>query len=171
MSTKGTKNSKSSSRAKPLATCPDCSLDGAPIPLASWGALTPEQLGRIVGDQEPGGVLERSGDYRWIWRQIPVEALRRATEDGEEPDGGWLDAYARYLAHDTQAAKEGTPERAGRAEWIRDHWRHATEIHPLYAVEDAPGELRLWDGYRRLAGAFFHKLPSVWVILGSPAKN
>ena len=151
----------------PHTTVEDCTLDGEPIELSLWPTLSSEALERIVGEQQPGSDLECADAYRWSFESIPLDDLRACTEDGEEPDGGWIATYARYLAHDQAAVDSGSPGYAGRGDWIRDRWTKDTSIYPLYLVNET-GEWRLWDGHRRLAGAFHFGLASVFAVVGRP---
>lgn len=151
----------------PALTVPDCSLDGRPVELSRWQALSSGELARIVGLQEPGGQLEDARDYDWEYTVLPVTELECCNEDGEAPEGGWEAAHRRHLASDAEAVMAGSQEYAGRDKWLRDVWGRTTAIHPLFVVlED--GHYRLWDGYRRLAGAFAHGVADVAVLLGTP---
>lgn len=147
----------------------DCSLDGRPVAVADWPRLSSEELARIVGFQEPGGSPESAGDYGWRFAVLPVESLRRSNQDFEEPEGGWAAAHQRHLASDRRAIAEGSPEYAGRDAWLRDVWGLDTAIYPLFVVLEEDG-YRLWDGHRRLAGAFAYGVKNVAVLLGEPRK-
>lgn len=149
------------------ATVPDCSLDGAPIPLSALPTLTSTQLARIVGDQEPGGVPEQARDYFWAFERVPLERLRNCNEDGEEPGGGWSAAHLRHLKADAEAVAGHSPEYAGRDAWLRDVWCKNTSVYPLFIVREEES-YRLWDGYRRLASAFHYGLTEVAVLVGTP---
>lgn len=151
----------------PLTTVPDCSLDGSSIALTDWPVLTHEQLSCIVGAQSPGGELEQARDYEWSFERISLERLRNCNEDGEEPEGGWDSAYLRNLTSDAEAVLGGSPEYAGRSAWLHDVWCKETAVYPLFVVRDGDG-FRLWDGYRRLAGAFHHGLAEVAALVGTP---
>lgn len=124
----------------------------------------------MVGRQQPAGDLEDARDYTWRFEFLPLEALRCATQDGEPPEGGWEDAHQRHLQADAQAVADGSPEYAGRAEWLRDVWGPCTQIYPIFVVQEdlEEGAFRLWDGHRRVAGAFQMKLARVAVLVGRP---
>ena len=149
-------------------TSPDCNLDGQPIELKHWARLNTDQLARIVGEQQPAEAIECSKQYDWSLQLLRTEQLREATLDGE-PEGGWTAVYARMLKSDQEAVLGGSPEYAGRDPWIRDHWSKNTEIYPLFIVQETEG-YRLWDGHRRLAGAFHYALPEIWCLVGVPLK-
>lgn len=151
----------------PNTTVADCSLDGEPIELLLWPTLSSAALERIVGEQQPGNELESAGTCLWSFESVPLDDLRACTEDGDEPDDGWIATYARYLAQDQEAVSGGSPDYAGRDDWIRNAWSKDTSIYPLYLVNEA-GEWRLWDGHRRLAGAFHFGLTSVFAVVGRP---
>lgn len=148
----------------PSLTEPDCTLDGKRIRVTDWSTLTPEQLQRIVENRLDHADAE---DYAWSFTVMPIEALREATYDGGEPDGGWKAAYQRQGESDAAAVRDGSPQYAGRAEWLRDHWVKNTAIYPLYVVDDDEGRY-VADGLRRLAGAFYHNCREVCVLLGTP---
>lgn len=148
-------------------TVDDCTLDGAVIPLTQLAALSSEALARVVGKQEPGNGILDARHYSWRFVLIPTSELEYSNEDGEAPGGGWASAHKRHLAADLEAVKSGSPEYAGRAEWLRDVWGANTSIYPLFmSLED--GQYRLWDGHRRLAGAFYYGVEAVAVVLGVP---
>jgi hypothetical protein len=153
--------------ALPTHTVADCTLDGAPIALARWPELTSAELARVVGLQCPGDALESAASYTWRLVQLPLAALERVNEDGEAPEGGWIAAYQRHCASDARAVADGSPQYAGRSDWLKNEWAQDTRIYPLFLVEEEEG-LRLWDGYHRLAGAFFLALPAVWAVVGTP---
>ena len=135
----------------PTHTVADCHLNGAPIAINNWTNMTRDQLAQVVGNQQPG------------------------EQDGETPEGGWSAAYERHLESDRQAVADGSPEYAGRDEWIRHVWLPETRIYPLYLVHEPDGgasnkpRLRLLDGHRRLAGAFYYPFNDrVFAVVGSP---
>lgn len=144
----------------------DCNLDGALIALPTWPLLSSDELARIVGKQGPGDIEEDARDYEWRFEMVPLERLRFSSEDGEEPEGGWVAAHKRHLKADAEAVAGGSPEYAGRDDWLKKVWAIDTAIYPLYVVEEEDGRLRLWDGYRRLAGAFAHKVQLVATLIG-----
>lgn len=148
-------------------TVPDCSLDDMPIPLDQWTKLSPEQLASIVGTQEPGDRLEHALDYTWRFEILNVADLEFANEDGDAPHGGWRAAHERHLRADKDAVRGGSPEYAGRDEWLRDEWCQDSRVYPLFVVKE-DGRYRLWDGYRRLAGAFYYGLTQVASLVGTP---
>lgn len=149
-----------------VTTVPDCTLDGSPIPIDSLASLTSAQIARIVGVQAPGGSNEDAAEYDWSFCCLDLESLRCCNEDGDEPDGGWKAAYLRHQENDALAVANGSPEYAGRQEWLAQ-WAGNTAIYPIFMIEDDDG-YRLWDGYHRLAGAFWHDAPQVAVFLGRP---
>jgi len=146
-------------------TTADCSLNGARIALVDWSKLSSDELAQVVGVQEPGGTAEHPQDYDWEFTTLATDELRLATEDGDEPEGGWREAYLRHTAADAEAVSLGSPEYAGREQWLRT-WCEDTRIYPLYLVDE--GGYRLWDGYHRLAGAFYLGAERVAVVLGRP---
>lgn len=148
-------------------TVADCSLNGEAIPLSYLANLTSEQISVIVGDQEPGSATLRASDYQWEFKFIRTEELQYSNEDGDAPDGGWSAAHERHIAYDLMAVKNGSPEYMGRAEWLREEWGVDTSIYPLFVSLES-GQYRVWDGYRRLAGAFYNKVREVAVFLGRP---
>jgi hypothetical protein len=109
--------------------------------------------------------LESADDFVWRFATMDISELRHATEDGEDPEGGWEEAYARHALADAEAVKNGSPEYAGRAQWLKHVWGKDTRIHPLYVVHEE-GSHRLLDGYRRLAGAFHFRINPVAVLIG-----
>ena len=155
--------------AKPLQgdTVPDCTLDSAVISITQLPHLSTDELARIVGTQEPGGYLLNARDYVWRFLMLPTRDLEHSNEDGEAPEGGWTAAHERHLAADQEAVENGSPEYDGRGEWLREVWCPNTAIYPLF-VSLEEGEYRIWDGYRRLAGAFYYGVEQVAVILGTP---
>lgn len=160
----------------PTHTVPDCTLDGERIALDAWPKLSSSDLARVVGRQSPGSALEDAQNWTWAFVELPLDALREATEDLEEPQEGWSATYSRYLANDARAVAEGSPAYAGRDAWIREVWGICPAIQPLFVVIELAcrneGRLndgyRLLDGYHRLAGAFHHGLDRVAVLLGTP---
>jgi hypothetical protein len=154
-----------SSLAAITMTAADCTLDGATIDVAHWEILFPEAMARIVGQQSPGGSLESADDFVWRFAMMDISHLRHATEDGEEPEGGWEKAHARHILADEEAVKNGSPEYAGRAQWLERVWGEDTRIYPLYVVHE-DGAYRLLDGYHRLAGAFHFPINPVAVLIG-----
>lgn len=151
-------------------TVADCTHQGSPIDTADWPKFTSEALAAIVGQQQPGEALEDASGYTWAFEILPTSALVRATQHGEEPAGGWPAAYQRLLAQDGTAVAAGSTEYGGRDDWIRNAWTHETSIYPLFLVKEG-GEYRLWDGHRRLAGAFFYGLDRVCALVGTPRPN
>lgn len=159
----------------PTHTVPDCHLNGQPIAINNWTNMTSDQLAQVVGTQQPGESLEDAKDFAWETAWIPLGELLHATQDGEIPEGGWGAAYARHVESDRQAITNGSPEYAGRDEWIHRVWLPETRIYPLYVVRDwtpypeQKPRLRLLDGHRRLAGAFFYPFNDrVFALLGTP---
>lgn len=152
-------------------TVADCNLDTKPITLAAWSALSSDELARVVGVQTPSVTLEYAQDYTWQFMWLPTEDIRCANDDGEEPEGGWHNAYLMHIENDRLAIANGSPEYAGRDDWLRTHWGNNTAIYPLYVVIDTDvqgqGQYRLWDGHRRLASAFFYGLNEVAILLGT----
>lgn len=144
----------------------DCTLDGMPIRLADWPKISSESLARIVGVHAPSDPTEYAQDYDWRFVELPTELLRCASQDGDEPDGGWEQAYRDHARRDIAAVAAGSPEYAGRQKWLREHWCRNTAIYPLFVVLEE-NDYRLWDGHRRLAAAFFHRVPRVAVVLGT----
>ena len=156
-------------------TTSDCHLDGVPIGLDQWSLLHSNELGRIVGIQQPGEEPEESARCEWqaIW--VTISDLLHASEDGDIPDKGWSAAYARYLKSDQQAVSHNSPQYAGRDAWIRDVWLPDTRIYPLYAVNEWSSDtnsfrLRLLDGYHRTAGAFHYGAKKVFALIGHPVE-
>jgi hypothetical protein len=148
-------------------TVPDCNLHGDPIRLDSLHDLTSDQISEIVGVQDPSGDhLEQPGEYKLGFERIFLRDLRQCNEDGEEPEGGWKAAYLANEKSDRRAIEQGSPEYAGRQEWLRE-WADNTAIYPIYVVFEN-GSYRLWDGYRRVAGAFWHDLNEVSAFVGYP---
>lgn len=147
-------------------TASDCHLDGTPIPLDQLCLLDSKTLAKIVGQQQPGEHLECSSNYHWSFQCLALEKLRYSNDFGEEPDGGWKQAYLRHAQSDETAVKNGSPEYAGRQKWVQ-HWCQDTRIYPLYVVFEE-GQYRLWDGHHRLASAFWHEIETVYVFLGVP---
>ena len=159
----------------PTHTVADCHLNGAPIAINNWTNMTRDQLAQVVGNQQPGEALEKSEYYAWETGWIPLAQLLHASQDGDIPEGGWGAAYERHLESDRQAVADGSPEYAGRDEWIRHVWLPETRIYPLYLVHELEGgasgkpRLRLLDGHRRLAGAFYYPFNDrVFAVVGSP---
>ena len=156
-------------------TVPDCHLHGQPIAINNWTNMTSDQLAQVVGTQQPGDALEDSKYCHWETAWVPLADLLHATQDASIPEGGWGAAYARQLKSDRLAIAHGSPEYAGRDEWIHRVWLPETRIYPLYLVreftpypEQKP-RLRLLDGYHRLAGAFFYPFNDrVFALVGSP---
>src|SRR6185437_3101327 len=99
---------------------------------------------------------EYATEYDWQFILLPTAALRLATEDGEEPEGGWEGAYRRQIAMDRGAISNGSASYTGRQRWLKTEWARNTAIYPLYVVRE-DSAYRLWDGYRRLAAAFHHR--------------
>ena len=145
-----------------MQTVDACHLDG--VQITNWEILTSDELSSVVGIQAPGGDAEDSSHYHWRVVRISLEEIRYCNEDGEDPE--WAKTYLSHKEQDEKAIKDGSPEYAGRAKWLKI-WSKNTEIYPLYMVKE-DGQYRLWDGYHRLAGAFFHKISHVMVILGEP---
>lgn len=143
----------------------DCTLDGKPIELSRWPALSSKEMSRVVGDQSPSSELEHADVYGWSFESLAVSDLVKSMESGEEPVGGWSAAYARHLANDLEAVAGGSPEYKGRDEWIKSTWLENTAIYPLFVVMEN-GAPRLWDGHRRLSGAFHYRLKSVFCLVG-----
>ena len=154
-------------------TTPDCHLDGVLIELDHWAIFDSNELGAIVGIQQPSNDLEQSENFTWLASWVPIDDLLHASEDSDIPDGGWSAAYARYLESDQLAVSNNSPKYAGRDAWIRDVWLLDTRIYPLYAVNEWDSDakafrLRLLDGYHRTAGAFYYGAKRVFVLVGQP---
>lgn len=133
------------------------------------------QLAQVVGTQQPGEHLEKSDYFSWGTTWLRLDELLHATQDGDIPEGGWAAAYERHLEDDKQAVDNGSPEYAGRDAWLRCAWLPDSRIYPLYLVhEPAVGvldkpRLRLLDGHRRLAGAFYYNFPGlIFALVGTP---
>lgn len=145
----------------------DCTLDGRRLLLSELPHLTSEDIAAIVGFQSPGGDIdEDASHYTWALFEVPLADLRACNEDGEEPEGGWKATYLRHQQSDQEAVASGSPEYAGRQEWLAG-WCHNTSQYPIFLVLEG-GEYRLWDGYHRLAGAFWNEIPSVMAFVGTP---
>lgn len=134
------------------------------ISVKELNSLTSDQISDIVGIQSPGDSLEYSNQYHWSFQIIPLDNLRYSNEDGEEPDGGWEEAYIRHKKSDDENVKNGSPEYAGRQEWLKK-WAEDTRIYPLYFIKEND-KYRILDGYHRLAGAFFEKVSNVACFVG-----
>jgi len=147
-------------------TALDCNLDGEPLLTTQLHTLSSDEIVRVVGNQSPGGQDEDADDYSWSFQRIRLEDLRCCNEDGEEPEGGWKAAFARHLKSDAEAVAAGSPEYAGRAEWIEE-WCKDTAMYPIFVVVE-DGQYRIWDGYHRLAGAFWHGIEDVAAFVGAP---
>lgn len=145
----------------------DCTLEGRRLLLSELSELTSDNIAAIVGFQCPSGDLnEDASHYTWTLIEVPLVKLLACNEDGEEPEGGWKAAYLRHKQSDEEAVASGSPEYAGRQEWL-DQWCKNTSQYPIFlVVED--GDYRLWDGYHRLAGAFWNEIPSVTAFVGTP---
>lgn len=150
-------------------TVPDCSLDGRPIPLDRLPLLTSDEISRVVGQQQPGSVLEDARHYRWSYQKLFLEELRESTCDGDEPEGGWKAMYVRQKQSDEAAVRSGSPEYAGRQQWC-EKWASASGMYPLFVVKE-DDRYYLWDGHHRLASAFWHEVPYVWAFVGIPLQG
>lgn len=147
-------------------TDPDCTLAGKRFSVAQWPKLTPAQLAAVVATCEPDNVR----DFDWTFCLIKTKDLREATQDGDEPEGGWEKAYQEHVRDDRDAVKNGSPEYSGRQDWLKNVWCKNTRIYPLFlTIED--GRYYLWDGHHRLAGAFHHDVKQVACILGRPKRR
>lgn len=152
----------------------DCHLDGHPIPIADWPVLNSAQLASIVGSQQPGSALEHGFNFVWEARWLPLSSLQYASQDGDMPPRGWAQTYQKHLADDAAAIANGSPEYAGRDEWMRQVWLPDTRTYPLFVVKEFDGpqheapRLRLLDGHHRLAGAFYYQVPQVFTLVGTP---
>lgn len=145
----------------------DCTLDGRQLLLTELPQLSSEDIAAIVGFQSPAGGAEEDAEaYSWILLEIPLEDLCNCTEDGDEPEGGWKAVYERHKESDEEAIASGSSEYAGRPEWLAG-WCKNTSQYPIFIVSEDDG-YRLWDGYHRLAGAFWHDITSVMAFVGTP---
>ena len=149
-----------------LATVSDCGLDGLPIPLDQLAIISSVQIANIVSTQQPGNGQDHADDYDWSFQIISIQDLRCCNEDGEEPDGGWKRSYLRHQESDRAAVSSGSPEYAGRQDWLRT-WSNNTAIYPIFVVME-DGQYRLLDGYHRLAAAFWHGIDKVSAFVGRP---
>jgi hypothetical protein len=118
----------------------------------------------MVGKQQPTDALECASGYAWKLVEMSTADLMSSKEEDELSKEEWMAMYRRQLESDQQAIENGSPEYAGRDAWIRQ-WILMSETYPLFVVAEQQG-YRLWDGHHRLAGAFFHGAPKVWVLLG-----
>lgn len=147
-------------------TVSDCNLKGDPLKKDDLSSLSSEDIAVVVGTQMPGNDLEDADNYVWSFKVLPIEMLRFSNEYGEEPEGGWKEAYLRHQQSDREAVASGSIEYEGRDRFL-EAWSKDTLTYPLYVVEE-DGEYRLLDGYHRLAGAFWHDVNEVAVFVGSP---
>lgn len=142
----------------------DCRLNGNIIAIETLPELSSDDITNIVGIQSPGAHTDNANDYIWSFQTIPLQDLRYSNEDGDEPDGGWLAAYNRHKLSDEENVKNGSPQYAGRQEWLRQ-WCQDTRLYPLFIVlED--NQYRILDGYHRLAGAFHGCIENVACFVG-----
>lgn len=147
---------------------PDCKLHNSLIPIETLTRLSSNDIASIVGTQCPGVNTEHATDYLWSFQTVPLQELRYSNEDGEEPDGGWEAAYIRHKINDDECVKNGSPEYAGRQEWLKT-WCLDTRIYPLYIVAEG-NSYRILDGYHRLAGAFYAGIEAVACFVGHPSR-
>lgn len=148
-------------------TTPDCQYAGQQIPYSLWFQLDSAQLASVVGTQAPLGPAESAENYDWSLQSVPTRDLLLAAHEGEVPEGGWQAAYLRQLEADRTAVQSGSPEYAGRDEWLRRVWVWDTLTYPLYLVKEPLGH-RLWDGHHRLAAAFYYGALQVYALVGTP---
>lgn len=147
-------------------TVQDCNLNGSVLECSSLSGLCSDDIEKIVGCQMPGDNLDDATDYDWKFCFIPLNDLKHANEYGEEPEGGWKAAYLRHKQSDQQAVDSGSPEYAGREQWLK-HWCQDTRIYPIFVVKEND-EYRILDGYHRLAGAFWFGIDKVACFVGCP---